>query len=120
MENSNKYNYINLYYLNQMSSKNAEFLLEMIDIYRAQVPVFKEKLQTYFAQKDVEGLVRTTHKIKGALAIMGVNCLDEKLLYFEENENIPLSEFEPFIQSYIFTSKEVDLELDLVVNEYKS
>jgi len=95
-------------------------MIEMIDIYKSQVPMFQNKLKTYFETKDLEGLKRTTHKIKGALSIMGVNCLDEKLLYFEENENILLSEFETFIQNYIFTCKEVDRELDLVINEYKT
>ena len=114
------YNYINLYYLDQMSEKTPSFMIEMIDIYKSQVPMFQNKLKTYFETKDIEGLKRTTHKIKGALSIMGVNCLDENLLYFEENENILLSEFETFIQNYIFTCKEVDRELNLVINEYKN
>jgi len=120
MAEKSKFKYIDLYYLNQMSSNNADFIIEMIGIYRSQVAPFQEKLLSYFDQKDIAGLTRTTHKIKGALAIMGVTCLDERLLYFEENQNILLSEFEPFIQSYIFTCSEVDKELDIVVNESKS
>ena len=114
-----KYHYINLRYLTQMSD-SKEFVLEMVDIFRSQSPELMKKLLSNFKAKDIEALRHTTHKIKGAFAIMGVSCLDDRLLYFEENENILLSEFEPFIQSYIFTCSEVESELDLVVNEYKN
>ena len=119
MSIQSKYQYINLRYLTQMSDSN-DFILEMVDIFRTQSPELKKKLLSNFKAKDIEGLRHTTHKIEGAFAIMGVSCLDESLLYFEENENILLSEFEPFIQSYIFTCSEVESELDLVVNEYKN
>lgn len=120
MEKDSKYNYINLFYLNQMSSNNPSFILEMIDIYNAQTPDFQIKLLKYRQENNLNELIRIAHKIKGALAIMGVTCLDEILIHFEEGENISLSEFDTFIQSYIFTCNEVHKELNLVVNEYKN
>ena len=80
-----------------------------------------ERMCNYFTQdNNLNELIRIAHKIKGALAIMGVTYLDEILIHFEEGENISLSEFDTFIQSYIFTCNEIHKELDLVVNEYKS
>ena len=74
-----KFTYIDLTYLNQMSNHNSEFILEMIGIYKLQIPDFQNKLSCSRKKDDIEELLKITHKIKGALAIMGVSYFEEVL-----------------------------------------
>ena len=112
------YKYINLYYLIQMSDDD-DFMREMIEIYRSQVPIILAMLEKQYSLKNISGLRDAAHKSTGAMAVLGITCLNEKINYLEETENILLSEFATFIQSYIFTCNEVNKELDLVLQELK-
>jgi HPt (histidine-containing phosphotransfer) domain-containing protein len=98
-------------------SDSDEFMVEMIEIYRSQIPVFMTMFKTHIDNANFVALRDTAHKLKGAMAVLGITCLNETIDYLENNEHIVLSEFEDFVQKYRFTCTEVDIELNVVLQE---
>ncbi len=78
-----KYKYINLEYLNEMSGGDRKMMLEMIDIYNAEVPGYLERMKTYLDSDDHEALGKLAHKAKASASIMGLKNLAEDLKQLE-------------------------------------
>ena len=115
-----KFTYIDLTYLNQMSNRNSEFIIEMIGIYKAQIPDFQNKLSYSRKKGDIEELLKITHKIKGALVIMGVSYFEQVLNSFEERELVEMTEMDDFIDEFDIICKKIEIELEGVENEFKN
>lgn len=116
----NTYKYINLFYLVDMSDNSADFIIEMIQILKKQVPEFESKLKNGLQNQNIVELKKIAHKTKSALGIMGIASLNDQLKYFEDANDISLKEFENFTQSFIFTCQEAIKELDQVIEQYKT
>ncbi|MBC7916159.1 MAG: Hpt domain-containing protein [Pyrinomonadaceae bacterium] len=76
---------IDLTYLNEIAGGDAEFMIDMIDIFIEQTPVYTEQLIAAIAEKDWKTVGDLAHKIKPTLSFMGVNHAKEKMAEIENN-----------------------------------
>ncbi|HBS86115.1 MAG: hypothetical protein A2W91_07850 [Bacteroidetes bacterium GWF2_38_335] len=75
--------HIDLTYLKNMSGENNELIIEMINIYKAQIPEFIEIMKKGVDDTDWEALASIAHKAKSSVAIMGISYLSEALKEME-------------------------------------
>ena len=74
---------IDLTYLNEIAGGDAEFMIDMIDIFIEQTPVYTEQIIAAIAVKDWKTVGDVAHKIKPTLAFMGVNTAKEQMASIE-------------------------------------
>ena len=74
---------VDLTYLKSMSADSNELLLEMIDIFKSQVPEFVEEFNRHLNNKEWIALGQISHKAKSSAAIVGLNILAEDLKVLE-------------------------------------
>lgn len=76
---------IDLTYLNDIAGGDAEFMIDMIDIFIDQTPVYVEQLIAAISEKDWKMVGDIAHKIKPTLAFMGVDNAKDKMAEIEHN-----------------------------------
>lgn len=76
---------IDLTYLNDIAGGDAEFMIDMIDIFIEQTPVYTEQLIQAVDAKDWKTVGDIAHKIKPTLAFMGVNKAKDQMAAIEQN-----------------------------------
>lgn len=74
---------IDLTYLNEIAGGDAEFMIDMIDIFIEQTPGYTEQIVDAIAAKDWKTVGDVAHKIKPTLAFMGVNHAKEQIASIE-------------------------------------
>ena len=75
---------IDLTYLNEIAGGDAEFMIDMIDIFIEQTPIYSEQLIAAVGEKDWKTVGDIAHKIKPTLAFMGVNKAKEQMASIEQ------------------------------------
>ncbi len=80
---TNKTFEVDLSYLNDIADGNAEFIIDMIDIFIEQTPVYFEQLATAIKEKDWAATAAVAHKIKPTLAFIGVEAARERMAEIE-------------------------------------
>lgn len=79
MDNSENKILVDLTYLKEVASDNAEFMVEMIDIFLAQTPGYVSILSSAVDARDWAKIAEMSHKIKPTLAFMGANDSKETM-----------------------------------------
>lgn len=79
---NNKYEHVDLTYLEDMSNGNTRVMVEMIEIFNSQVPELISKMKEYLQEENWDALSRLAHKAKASAFIMGMTevAADLKLL----------------------------------------
>jgi HPt (histidine-containing phosphotransfer) domain-containing protein len=85
------YKYIDMGYLEEMSSGKQELIYEMIGIFIKQVPEFIEKMEASIAEENWTALGKISHKAKASAAIMGMTKLADDLKAFELMTNTKIN-----------------------------
>ncbi|HKG06013.1 MAG TPA: Hpt domain-containing protein [Pedobacter sp.] len=62
---------LDLTYLRDMCGDSAEFIIEMIDIFKAQTPLYIAELQEAVAGQDWSKVAASAHKIKPTFVYVG-------------------------------------------------
>jgi HPt (histidine-containing phosphotransfer) domain-containing protein len=62
---------LDLSYLSDMSGDSAEFMIEMIDMFKIQTPLYIAELEQSIAAEDWEKAAGHAHKIKPTLSYVG-------------------------------------------------
>jgi len=62
---------LDLSYLREMTGDSAEFIIEMIDVFKEQTPLYIAELQQSLNEKDWARLSSCAHKIKPTFAYLG-------------------------------------------------
>ncbi|MBT3207191.1 MAG: hypothetical protein HN704_16580 [Bacteroidetes bacterium] len=57
-----KYNYVDLTYLESMSDGSKDIIVEMVDIFKSQIPEFIENMNTFLETKQYDSLASKSHK----------------------------------------------------------
>lgn len=71
-EGNNKGFEIDMSYLNDIAGGSEEFMIEMIDIFIEQTPLYFEQLEDAVNSRDWKAVGDVAHKIKPTLAFMGI------------------------------------------------
>ena len=86
MINPNKNNEpLDLTYLRDMSGDSAEFIIEMLDLFKAQTPLYIADLGDAIAAKDWPRASGCAHKIKPTFAYVGREDAKEHMQMMERN-----------------------------------
>ena len=109
---------IDLTYLNSVTDGNKEFIIELIDIIKTQLPEFIEDLNTALAAKDYETLSKTAHKAKSTIAIMGLASLTETLnkLEIEAGNKENEAAYEGYTKEFETSAKDGLQQLEAAFN----
>lgn len=98
---------LDLSYLSDMSGDSAEFMIEMIDMFKSQTPLYVADLEAAVGAQEWEKAAGFAHKIKPTLSYVGREDARAHLQYIEnstrdlvELEKMPAAyqEFKTFIQ----------------------
>jgi HPt (histidine-containing phosphotransfer) domain-containing protein len=82
------FQFIDMAYLEEMSGGKKELIVEMIGIFKKQVPEFIDTMRRYVKEGNWKALGKISHKAKASAAIMGMNQLAADLKAFELMTNI--------------------------------
>lgn len=97
---------LDLSYLSGMSGDSADFMIEMLDMFKTQTPLYVAELEQSIEAKDWSNAAGHAHKIKPTLSYVGREDARGLLQYIENNakaltelENLPaaLDEFKAFL-----------------------
>lgn len=69
----------------QLMDNNSEIVLEVLAIFKSEVPKDMSNLQKHLAHNDWEMLGKTAHKLKSSVGNLGLNQLRDMFLYIEQN-----------------------------------
>ena len=98
---------LDLSYLRDMSGDSAEFMIEMIDMFKQQTPLYMEELQQAVSEKNWSKVSSCAHKIKPTFAYVGRDDAKNHMQLMEHNardqkdvETLPtaLQELNSFIE----------------------
>lgn len=76
---------LNLNYLNDIAGGSADFMIEMIDIFLEQTPIYFVQFEEALKVKDWKAVADLAHKIKPTLAFMGVDQAKDDMQAIERN-----------------------------------
>jgi len=112
---------LDLSYLRDMSGDSAEFMIEMIDMFKLQTPLYVADLEQSIAKEDWEKAAGFAHKIKPTLSYVGREDARGHLQFIETNArdqkdlaNMPkaFEEFNDFITILYRQLDEAKAELE--------
>ena len=106
-----------LTYLKNMSAGNKDLVIEMINIFKAQVIEFNRGMEQLYKEKEFEQLGRLAHKAKSSISIMGLEELATDLKSFETlaKAGQDVEKYPIFIEKFKEDTREAVEELDEVV-----
>ena len=76
---------LDLSYLREMSGNSIEFMIEMLDMFQQQTPVYLSELEQALAQKDWPRVSSCAHKIKPTFAYVGREDAKDHMQMMELN-----------------------------------
>lgn len=76
---------LDLSYLKDMSGDSAEFIIEMIDLFKVQTPVYIAELKQAVADKDWAKVSQSAHKVKPTFVYVGREDVKEFMQKIETN-----------------------------------
>jgi HPt (histidine-containing phosphotransfer) domain-containing protein len=76
---------LDLSYLRDMSGNSAEFMIEMIDMFKQQTPLYISELEQALAQEDWPKVSSCAHKIKPTFAYVGRDDAKNHMQMIEQN-----------------------------------
>lgn len=75
---------LDLSYLREMSGDNAEFIIEMIDVFKEQTPIYMADLKDAVAKQDWIRVSGCAHRIKPTFAYLGREDAKEHMQEMEQ------------------------------------
>lgn len=72
-----------LNYLKTMSGGDANFIAEMVGLFREQMDEYSELMPRLLREKDYDGLSKVAHKAKSSVAVMGMTHVADLLKELE-------------------------------------
>ena len=74
---------LNMDYLTELTGGSAEFMIEMIDIFLEQTPLYFEQMGEALQAGDWKNVAGIAHKIKPTFAFMGIDSAREDMQNLE-------------------------------------
>ena len=76
---------IDLTYLKDVASGSDEFMIDMIDLFLDQTPLYFEQMEQHIQEGSWSKVADIAHKIKPTLAFMGVDSAKDSMAEIEQN-----------------------------------
>jgi HPt (histidine-containing phosphotransfer) domain-containing protein len=92
-----------LSYLKTMSGGDADFIAEMIGLFREQVGEYAEQMPQLLGERDYDGLSKLAHKAKSSVAVMGMTGVADLLTELEKlaNEGKDTDRYEGMVNEFL-------------------
>jgi HPt (histidine-containing phosphotransfer) domain-containing protein len=90
---------LDLSYLRDMSGNSIEFMIEMIDMFKQQTPLYISELEHALSQKDWPKVSSCAHKIKPTFAYVGRDDARNHMQMIEQNAR-ELNQLEALPQAF--------------------
>lgn len=112
---------LDLSYLKEMSGDSAEFIIEMIDLFKSQTPVYIAELQQAINDKEWSKAAGFAHKIKPTFVYVGredarahMQMMEDKASALKDVESLPAacSELVSFVEVLYGQLDEARAELE--------
>lgn len=109
---------INLNYLKKTTNNDKEIILQLVDIFKSQLPELKEGIISAYNKKNWPDLKNAAHKAKNSFKMMGLEESSENLKNIEQEcaktDEINCDKMiEYFLSEYDAIVNELDKELDI-------
>ena len=69
--------------LEELSSGNSEFVLEIVKVFLSDVPKQLKNMKSSFNENDFNELTRIAHKLKPSIDLLGINSIAEDIRTIE-------------------------------------
>jgi HPt (histidine-containing phosphotransfer) domain-containing protein len=115
------YTYVSWDLINEVSDGNQELIIDLVNMFYQQVPVYSEQLNHLNATKDYIALGKLAHKIKGSVSLLGITDLVKGM---KELESLASEGREPqryceYIDLFNTTCAKATIELNDILNRIK-
>lgn len=74
---------LNLSYLKEISDGSTEFMLEMLDIFMSQTPIYLQELESALSDKNYVVVAEIAHKIRPTFTFIGFDHATEVMAQIE-------------------------------------
>ena len=103
-----------LNYLRSMSGGDANFIREMIDLFRDQIDEYKSIMPELLEKMDYDNLSKIAHKAKSSVAVMGMTEVADLLKELEilATEGKQVDRFESMVSYFLEQSELAITELE--------
>jgi len=118
MEDSIQFEKPDLSYLMQLMDNNSEIVLEVLSIFKSEVPKDMHNLNTHLNNNEWEMLGKTAHKLKSSVGNLGLNQLKDLFLYIEQNgkESTNIEQLPKYVNIVVKGIEQlfIDLEVEIL------
>jgi len=110
--------HVDLTYLKTMSGGDKIIILQMVKMFKEQIPEYLSELKKSLQKKDYKNLSESAHKTKSSLNIVGMNDLADlmKSLELKAKRNEDIDTFQKMIDEFAKALNICILELDEKIN----
>lgn len=117
MEDSTQFEKPDLSYLKQLMDNNAEIVLEVLAIFKSEVPKDMKNLVAHLDNKEWELLGKTAHKLKSSVGNLGLNQLRDLFLFIEQNgkENTNIDQLPSYVSKVIKGIEQLFIDIELEI-----
>lgn len=103
-----------LNYLKTMSGGDANFIAEMVSLFKEQMDEYSALMPRLLLEKDYDGLSKVAHKAKSSVAVMGMSSVAELLKKLEvlAHEEKEKEQYENMINEFLEKGNLAVIELE--------
>jgi HPt (histidine-containing phosphotransfer) domain-containing protein len=122
VENNHHFDKPDLSYLLQLMDNNTEIVLEVLAIFKSEVPKDMVHLENHLMNKEWELLGKTAHKLKSSVGNLGMNELRDFFLYIEQNgkEGTNLDQIPHYVKKTVAGINQLFIDIDIEIEKLKS
>lgn len=121
MENTNQFEKPDLSYLMHLMDNNAEIVLEVLAIFKSEVPKDMLNLELHLQNKDWEFLGKTAHKLKSSVGNLGLTQLRDLFLFIEQNgrEATNIDKIPNYVQNTVEGINQLLKDIEIEIEKLK-
>jgi len=121
VENTNQFEKPDLSYLMHLMDNNAEIVLEVLAIFKSEVPKDMLNLELHLQNKDWELLGKTAHKLKSSVGNLGLTQLRDLFLFIEQNgrEATNIDKIPNYVQNTVEGINQLLKDIEIEIEKLK-
>lgn len=115
------YKYVSWELLNEVSDGNQELIIDLVNMFYQQVPVYSEQLNLLNDSKKYVELGKLAHKIKGSVSLIGITELVKGMKELEglAIEGREQHRYTEYIEMFNTICEQATIELNDILNRIK-
>ena len=117
--NEIEFKHINLSYLESISEGNNDLIIDLIEIFKSQIPDFVLNMKSFYKNKEYKELGALAHRAKSSVAMMGISELEMEMKNLEITAKAEkeIHKYSELINKFEIITKEAIFELNEVIKQ---